>query len=88
MIIYYLISVDIIYTREDYKILEMNMLKMFDFDVMVPTATTFCAYYVEFIVDENDFNSTQFAGNFDAFKENVKMEAFRLSDNALFGKSI
>lgn len=84
---YILDSLGANYAKDDYNILESIMLKMFDWDINVPTASTFGVYYAEFVVDETDFNNNH--GPYDSFhefKEDVKSEVFNLIDTTLFGK--
>lgn len=63
------------------------MLKLFDWEVNIPTASTFCSYYAEFVVDETDFND--FQGMFDSFedfKHDIKTQTIDFVDLSLFGE--
>lgn len=60
---------------------------MFEWDINLPTAATFCSYYIEFVVNENDFreNRDQYP-NFEAMKTEVKSIVWKLLELSLFGK--
>lgn len=80
------------YSREDYNILESIMLKLFDWDMNIPTVATFGAYYAEFVADEADFNNNNGINNqhhaydnFADFKVNIKSEVMLFIDMSLFG---
>lgn len=78
------------YLKQDYNILESMMLKLFDWDVNIPTAATFCLYYADFVVDESDFNNNNnnqgMFDSFDEFKENIKTQTIDFVDLSLFGE--
>lgn len=76
------------YLKDDYNILESLMLKMFDWDINIPTASTFAHYYAEFIVDESDFknNNNKSTDSFEEFKRDVKSDVFDLINVSLFGE--
>lgn len=74
--------------RNDYNTLETIMLKLFDWDVNIPTTATFGSYYAEFITDERDFtveihNSYK---NFDDFKKAIKSDVMHFIDKSIFGE--
>lgn len=65
------------------------MLKLFEWDINVPTTITFGSYFAEFVVDEADFNNNYgTSDSFDVFKKNVKSEVIDLIDVSLFGKKM
>lgn len=71
---------------EDYKILEKIMLNLFEWDLNLPTVSTFGTYFVEFAVDENDFaRNEQSINNFAEFKEDVQYEVMYFVDFSLCG---
>lgn len=71
---------------EDYKILEKIMLNLFEWDLNLPTVSTFGTYFVEFAVDENDFaRNKQSINNFAEFKEDVQYEVMYFVDFSLCG---
>lgn len=76
------------YFKDDYNALEMNMVKLFDWDFNVPTALTFGLYYAEFVVDVADFfsNFGICYANFKEFKEEMKHKVIGFVDVSLFGK--
>lgn len=76
------------YVKEDYNTLESIMLKMFDWEINLPTASTFGSYYGEFVVDESDFNNNYYGiyDSFEHFKESIKSEVIDLIDKSLFGE--
>lgn len=77
------------YIKNDYNILERLMLKLFDWDLNVPTAATFATYYSEFVINETDFNSIidkSIYSTFDEFKNDVKQNVMTLIDTSVFGE--
>jgi Cyclin, N-terminal domain/Cyclin, C-terminal domain len=60
------------YLRNDFKALEKMMLRFLDFEVMVPTAATYCEYFVTVVVTNDD--KRHFTQN-DSLKE--KFQYFR-----------
>lgn len=66
------------------------MLKMFDWDINLPTTSTFGSYYGEFVVDEADFNTNDngIYDSFEHFKKSIKSEVIDLVDKSLFGKQL
>lgn len=85
-----LFCTDADYSKHDYNILESIMLKMFDWDINVPTALTFCQYYADFVVDETEFdnnnNQALYYDCFDDFKLDIKSQAMDFVDLSLFGE--
>lgn len=75
--------------KTDYNMLETIMLKLFDWDINIPTAATFGSYYAEFIADEMDFNEKRHIAYkcFDEFKKAIKSDAMHFIDKSLFGES-
>lgn len=64
------------------------MVRLFDWDMNVPTALTFGLYYAEYVVDEADFfssNGIRYA-NFEEFKEEMKHKVVGFIDVSLFGE--
>lgn len=76
------------YVKADYNILEGLMVKQFDWDLNVPTLATFVSYYIEFVVDESDFNDkcpNKMFNNFDDFQKDIKSRVMDLVDDTVFG---
>lgn len=77
------------YSKQDYNILESIMLRLFDWDINIPTALTFCLYYADFVVDETDFdNKHELYDCFEDFKIHIKEQTLDFVDLSLFGESI
>ncbi|XP_055323803.1 cyclin-J [Sitodiplosis mosellana] len=83
------LSASVNYSKQDFNILESIMLKMFDWDINIPTASTFCEYYADFVVDETDFDNNQALYDcFEDFKLHMKSQAMDFLDLALFDLSM
>lgn len=77
------------YAKEDYHILETVILKMFDWDVNVPTAATFCVYFVEFIASAEDFkNYKHWFTSENQMRSELKTLAMSFLELSLFGMSV
>lgn len=75
------------YSKQDINMLESIMLRMFDWDINLPTSLTFCMYYAEFVVDELDFDTRQALYDcFEDFKLDIKTQTMDFIDLALFGE--
>lgn len=65
------------------------MLKLFNWDLNVPSVETFASYYVEFVVDEmDDFKGKCAEEMFDSFAEfqnDIKSRVVNLVDHTIFG---
>lgn len=79
------------YMKADYNILETLMLKLFDWDLTIPTVATFALYYVEFVVDESDFDdrcAEKMFHNFHDFQHDIKSRVMKLVDQTIYGMTI
>lgn len=76
------------FMKEDYNILETIMLKLFDWDMNIPTTATFGSYYAEFVVSESDFNDKRdkMYQSFEEFKSAIKSDVMHFIDKSLFGE--
>lgn len=64
------------------------MLKLFDWDLNIPTVATFASYYAEFVVDEKDFDdkcAEKMFLNFHDFQTDVKSRVMELVDQSVYG---
>lgn len=64
------------------------MLRLFDWDLNIPTVATFAAYYIEFVVDESDFYdkcAEKMFQNFHEFQDDVKAKVVNLVDQTVYG---
>lgn len=62
------------------------MLKLFDWDVNVPTVATFGSYYAEFVIDESDFNKKENKDTYAEFRTAIKSGVMHFIDRSLFGE--
>lgn len=77
------------YEKVDYNVLETLMLKLFDWDLNIPTVATFASYYAEFVVDERDFDdkcAEKMFHNFQDFQHDIKSRVMELVDQTVYGK--
>lgn len=64
-------------------------MKLFEFDMNLPTASTFVTYFVEFAVDETEYSSNHRSyDTFAEFKKSVQSEVMYFVDLSLFGNLI
>lgn len=79
------------YAKTDYNVLETLMLKLLDWDLNIPTVATFASYYIEFVVDESDFDDTsdeKMFSNFQDFQHDIKSGVMKLVDHIVYGTMI
>lgn len=76
------------YAKVDYNVLETLMLKLFDWDLNIPTVATFASYYAEFVVEERDFDdkcTEEMFHNFHDFQGDIKSRVMELVDQTVYG---
>lgn len=76
------------YAKADYNVLETLMLKLFDWDLNIPTVATFASYYAEFVVDERDFDdkyAEEMFNNFHDFQSDIMAKVMELVDQTVYG---
>lgn len=67
--------------------MEVVLLELFDWDVNLPTAATFCSYFIEFVVNEKDYHENPCNySSFDDMKKTIKPLVWNLLQQTLFGK--
>lgn len=75
------------YPRKETILMEMMVLSIFDFNINIPTVATFCLYFLEYGVDENEFQENRLQhSSFKEMKKSVKATTMALLENSLFGK--
>lgn len=76
------------YQKSDYNILETLMLQLLKWDLNIPTAATFATYFVEFVVDECDFDdrcAEKMFHSFYDFQNDIKYRVMKLVDQTIYG---
>lgn len=75
------------YSIEDYITMEVLLLKLFKWDANLPTAASFCSYFIEFIVNENDYNENLCNySSLDDMRKTIKPFVWDLLQQSLYGR--